>query len=75
MSAAFKSDFAILDVKVGRAQLARRIAAGAKICVRIEMLIDNQHGHDDGTSMEFSGQVLFVTELETAPVAGCGSAT
>lgn len=62
---AIKSDFAILDVKGGRAELARRIAHGAKVCVRIEMLIDNQHGRDDGTSIEFSGKVLSLTEVAT----------
>lgn len=63
---AITSDFAILDVKTGRSELARRIGHGAKVLVHIEMLIDNQHGRDDGTSIEFSGAVLSIKEVEAA---------
>ena len=61
--APFKSTFAILDVKSGRAALAKRIANGEKIQVRVHMVLDNQSSNDDGTSIEFSGEVLFVKEF------------
>jgi hypothetical protein len=53
----FKSDFALLDVKAGRRQLAKRIARGEKVLVFVEMVIDSQFDHDDGTSIEFSCDV------------------
>lgn len=65
--AAFKSDFAILDVKKGRQALAKKIFAGGKIRVRIDMLIDQQWGTDDGTSIEFSGKVLSVKQFAPPP--------
>lgn len=61
--APFKSDFAILDVKKGRQALAKKIAAGGKVRVRIDMVIDCQHCRDDGTSIEFSGDVLSVKQF------------
>lgn len=62
-SAKFKSDFAILDVKAGRAALAKRIAAGEKVRVRVDIVLNNQWGSDDGTSIEFSGEVKSVKEF------------
>ena len=59
-TAPFKSDFAILDVKAGRAALAKKLAAGKKVRVRIDMVIEAQHGSDDGVSIEFSGSVQSV---------------
>lgn len=56
-TAPFKSDFAILDVKAGRAALAKKLAAGKKVRVRIDMVIEAQHGSDDGVSIEFNGSV------------------
>ncbi len=53
----FKAYFALLDVTVGRAALAKHIAAGNKVRVNLDLLIDNQWGSDDGTSIEFSGDV------------------
>lgn len=61
-TARFKSDFAILDVKAGRQQLARNIERGEKIKVQIIMVLDNQSGRDDGISIEFSGEVMSVKE-------------
>ncbi len=62
--APFKSDFAILDVKTGRAALAKRLAkTGKPAWVRVDMLIDRPHGRDDGTSVEFSCTVLSVKEF------------
>ena len=61
--APFKSDFALLDVKKGRQALAKKIAAGGKVRVRIDMVIDTQHGSDDGTSIEFCGDVLSVKQF------------
>lgn len=62
--AAFKSGFAILDVTKGRAALAKKMASGAKVRVRVDMVIEQQHGHDDGTSIEFSGSVLSVKQFK-----------
>jgi hypothetical protein len=59
-TAPFKSDFAILDVKAGRAALAKKLAAGKKVRVRIDMVIEAQHGSDDGVSIEFNGSVQSV---------------
>lgn len=61
-TAPFKSSFAIVDVKGGRAALARRIQRGP-VRVRIDILLDNQHSRDDGTSIEFSGEVVSVKEF------------
>jgi hypothetical protein len=61
--APFKSDFALLDVKKGRQALAKKIDAGGKVRVRIDMVIDCRHGSDDGTSIEFSGEVLSVKQF------------
>jgi hypothetical protein len=59
--APFTSDFAILDVKRGRAALEKRLTDGP-LRVRVEMSIDRTHGSDDGTSIEFSCTVLSVKE-------------
>lgn len=59
--APFTSDFAILDVKRGRAALEKRLKCGP-LRVRVEMAIDRPHGSDDGTSQEFSCTVLSVKE-------------
>lgn len=66
-----KSDFAILDVKVGRAALAKhfkdRPALGEcppkmRIPVTITGYIDGIHGSDDGVSREFSMTVRSVVK-------------
>lgn len=62
--APFKSDFAILDVKAGRKALAKRIARGEKVRVLIDMVIEQQHGCDDGVSIEFSGTVQSVKQFQ-----------
>lgn len=59
----FKSDFAILDVKAGRAALTKRIEGGNKVRVLIEAVIDTVYGHDDGVSREFNCIVTSVTEV------------
>lgn len=59
----FKSDFAILDVKAGRAALMKRVEGGAKIRVLIEAEIDSVYGHDDGVSREFNCIVHSVKEV------------
>lgn len=62
--ATFKSDFAILDVKHGRAALEKRLAKGGKpIRVRVDMTINYPHGGDDGTSIELSCTVTSVREF------------
>lgn len=58
INTSFKSNYAILDVKKGRAALARKIVKGEKIKVYVEMILDTQSSHDDGTSIEFSGEVI-----------------
>lgn len=62
--ATFKSSFAVLDVKSGRKALAARIAAGEKVRVRIDMVLDTQHSGDDGTSIEFTGHVSSVKQFK-----------
>jgi hypothetical protein len=62
--APFKSDFAILDVKAGRKALAKRMARGEKVRVLIDMVIDRQHGNDDGVSIEFNGTVQSVKQFK-----------
>lgn len=70
MAKPFKSDFAILDVKQGRAELAKRFGkdrprrgAGAlRVPVVIHGYIDGIWGNDDGTSQEFCVTVTKVVE-------------
>lgn len=62
--APFKSDFAILDVKAGRKALAKRIARGEQVRVLIDMVIECQHGNDDGVSIEFNGHVQSVRQFQ-----------
>ena len=59
----FKSDFAILDVKAGRAALMKRVEAGNKVRILIEAEIDSVYGHDDGVSREFNCIVHSVKEV------------
>ena len=54
MATPISSDFAILDVKRGRVELARRVNRGERIPVTIRGYIDTVHSQDDGTSIEFS---------------------
>ncbi len=61
-TAAFKSDFALLDVKAGRAALVKRLAKSGPVKVRVEMTIEYAHGSDDGTSIEFACEVHSVKE-------------
>ena len=55
-----KSDFAILDVKAGRAKLFKRVSFGKPVKVVIEGEIDSHWGRDDGTSQEFNVNVKSV---------------
>lgn len=66
---AIKSDFAILDVKAGRAALAKHFKdrprlgecpPKLRIPVTITGYIDDIHGSDDGVSREFSVTVQSV---------------
>lgn len=60
MAERINSDFAILDVKRGRVQLARRISKGEnRIPVTIRGYITDVNSRDDGTSIEF---VIDVTD-------------
>jgi hypothetical protein len=61
-TAPFKSDFAILDVKQGRAALERRVQKHGPIRVRVEMTINYTWGNDDGISTEFSCTTISVKE-------------
>jgi hypothetical protein len=57
------STFAILDVKRGRVALAKRTNRGeTRIPVTIRGYIVNQHGNDDGTSIEFEIEVTDAVE-------------
>lgn len=54
------SDFALLDIKNGRKQLAKLVAAGHKIPFTISGFIQDGPGgigHDDGVSIEFAADV------------------
>lgn len=63
-TAPFTSGFAVLDVRSGRAALAKRIAAGQRVRVRVDLVLDTQHSRDDGISIEFSGQVQSVKQFK-----------
>jgi hypothetical protein len=60
---AIKSDFALLDVKGGRAALVRRVTKGERVPVIIRGSIDAIYGNDDGVSREFIVDVKSVTEI------------
>lgn len=62
-SAVFKSDFALLDVKTGRAALEKRLAKSGKVRIRVDMTIDYPWGGDDGVSQEFVCTVSSVKEF------------
>ena len=51
------SDFAILDVKIGRSKLVKLVDAGGTIPVLIKGTITSVWGRDDGTSQEFEVSV------------------
>lgn len=64
-AAPFKSDFALLDVKTGRAALLKRLKqAGKPVRVRIDATVDYDWGNDDGVSIEFACTVLSVKEFK-----------
>lgn len=57
------STFAILDVKRGRVELARRVNVGeTRIPVTVRGYITEVHSHDDGTSIEFQIDVTDAVE-------------
>ena len=65
-----KSDFAVLDVKRGRKELAKMMPPGSnrlpddeRIPVVIRGFISHQHGNDDGESIEFGIDVTNVEVL------------
>lgn len=61
--APFKSDFALLDVKQGRAALEKRIKKSGPVRVRVDMTVNYSAGGDDGTSIEFACDVHSVKEF------------
>lgn len=61
-TASFKSNYALIDVKHGRVSLLKKIKKGP-VKIRVDMLLTEQHGNDDGASIEFSGEVLSVKEF------------
>jgi len=65
MAKKISSDFAILDVKAGRADLAKRISRGERVPVTITGVIDTVHSRDDGTSIEFSLSDVVAVERAT----------
>lgn len=62
--ASFTSRFAVLDVRSGRSALAKRIAAGETVRVRVDLVLNYQHSNDDGISAEFSGRVESVKQFK-----------
>lgn len=78
MTAPFKSDFAILDVKAGRAKLAKHFAdrprmgpcpAKMRVPVVIRGYIDGVWGGDDGVSREFTVTVTSVMSSKKSGAA------
>lgn len=61
-TAPFKSDYALLDVKRGRAALLKRLKTGP-VRIRVDMTVDYAYGRDDGTSIEFCCTVTSVKEF------------
>lgn len=55
------STFAMLDVKLGRANLRRMLEGGACLPITIHGVIDDKWGTDDGVSQEFSVRVTKIT--------------
>jgi hypothetical protein len=64
-AAPFKSDFALLDVKAGRAALTKRLKATGPVRVRVDMTIGYPASGDDGTSIEFACEVHSVKEFKS----------
>lgn len=62
--APFKSTFALLDVKQGRHALAKKIEAGERVRVLVDLEINTKWSQDDGISIEFSGDVLSIKQFE-----------
>lgn len=63
MAEKINSNFAILDVKRGRVELARRINRGEnRIPVTIRGYITDINSRDDGTSIEFGIEVTDAVE-------------
>jgi len=63
MAEKINSDFAILDVKRGRVELARRVNKGeTRIPVTIRGYITDVNSRDDGTSIEFAIDVTEAVE-------------
>lgn len=61
------SDFAILDVKEGRHELAEHILAGGQVSLVVHILLDHVHSRDDGTSIEFGGIVNNIGSISPIP--------
>lgn len=55
-----KSDFALLDVKMGRFALRRYLKENGPQTVTVTMSILYDAGNNDGTSIEFAADVLEV---------------
>lgn len=68
----YKSDFVLLDIKSGRASLAKLFGGNGypeagkevRIPVTINGFITHRHGNDDGVSIEYG------VEVETLKIAG-----
>ena len=59
-----EAEFAVLSVRAGRKDLARRTAAGEQVPVTIHGHVSYACGRDDGADQEFQVNVHSVTEGE-----------
>lgn len=63
-----KSDFAKIDILTGRGEMKRRLKAGERVVLNIQVRLDNDptSWNDDGVSTEFSAVVLSLKEIKDA---------
>ena len=58
------STYAIIDVMRGRKALAARLKKHGPVRVRIEAVLTEPFGHDDGESIEFNADVERISIIE-----------
>lgn len=60
----FESEFVLLDVTKGRVKLQSYIKKHGPVRVTVEMELDYPASGNDGTSIEFAGQVLSLKNIK-----------
>ena len=53
----FAPGFVLVDVKKGRAALAKQIVDSGSVTITATIVLDSAWGSDDGTSQEFNGNI------------------